>query len=115
MSEVAINECVAELRAACRRPINETASNGCSTRLTELQADPDGLKERSIDRAWTAYARQRLLPALADFFSYQSDVDIVGDTQLIPGVRHGAACRVGAPASSEPKIRLRGGTERQPT
>lgn len=107
MSEVAINECVAEIRAACRRPINETALERL---LDALRPNFRQILDRPEGKAhWTDHGRHmrdngRYLGALADFFSYQTDVDIVGDTQLIQAFAMvEAACRVGAPASPQPK------------
>jgi hypothetical protein len=109
MSDVAIKECVAELRAACRRPINEPALqrlvDALRPNFTQILDRPEGKAH------WTDHGRHmrdngRYLGALADFFSYQTDVDIVGDTQLIQAFAMvEAACRVGAPASSEPQDR----------
>ncbi len=46
----------------------------------------------------------RYLGALADFFSYQSDVETVGDAQLTQAFAMvEVACRVGAPASLPPQ------------
>jgi hypothetical protein len=106
MSDIALNECVAELRAACRRPISETALE----RLLEaLRPNFRQILDRPEGKAhWTDHGQHmrdngRYLGALADFFSYQTDVDVVGDTQLIQAFAMvEAACLVGAPASSEP-------------
>ena len=107
MSEIAMNECVAELRAACRRPINEPALQRLLEALRpnfrQILDRPDG-KAHWTDHGQHMRNNGRYLGALADFFSYQTDVDIVGDTQLIQAFAMvEAACRVGAPASSEPK------------
>ncbi len=109
MSELAINECVAELRAACRRPINEPALQ----RLLEaLRPNFRQILDRPEGKAhWTDHGQHmrdngRYLGAFADFFSHQTDVDTVGDTQLIQAFAMvEAACRVGAPASPESKDR----------
>ncbi len=107
MSELAINECVAELRAACRRPINEPALQRLLEALRpnfrQILDRPDG-KAHWTDHGQHMRDNGRYLGALADFFSYQTDVDVVGDTQLIQAFAMvEAACRVGAPASSEPQ------------
>lgn len=104
MSEFAINECVAELRAACRRPIDEPALermlDALRPNFKQILDRPDGKVH------WTDHGRHmrdngRYLGALADFFSYQADVDVVGATQLIQAFAMvEAACRVGAPVSS---------------
>ncbi len=107
MSEFAINECVAELRAACRRPIDEQA---LERMLDALRPNFKQILDRPEGKAhWTDHGRHmrdngRYLGALADFFSYQADVDVVGATQLIQAFALvEAACRVGAPASAEPR------------
>jgi hypothetical protein len=107
MSDVAIKECVAELRAACRRPINEPALqrlvDALRPNFTQILDRPEG-KTHWTDHGQHMRDNGRYLGALADFFSYQTDVDIVGDTQLIQAFAMvEAACRVGAPASSEPR------------
>ena len=102
-----MNECVAELRAACRRPIDGSALQ----RLLEaLRPNFRQILDRPEGKAhWTEHGQHmrdngRYLGALADFFSYQADVEIVGDTQLIQAFAMvEAACRVGAPAASEPR------------
>jgi hypothetical protein len=120
MSEFAMNECVAELRAACRRPINEPALE----RLLEaLRPNFRQILDRPEGKAhWTDHGQHmrdngRYLGALADFFSYQTDVDIVGDTQLIQAFAMvEAACRVGAPAAPEARDPTGAAAiERQPT
>jgi hypothetical protein len=107
ISEFAINECVAELRAACRRPIDEPALQRL---LDALRPNFRQILDRPEGKAhWTDHGQHmrdngRYLGAFADFFSYQTDVDVVGDTQLIQAFAMvEAACRVGAPAPSEPK------------
>jgi hypothetical protein len=102
-----MNECVAELRAACRRPIDESALQ----RLLEtLRPNFRLILDRPEGKAhWTDHGQHmrdngRYLGALADFFGYQSDVEIVRDRQLIQAFAMvEAACRVGAPAPSEPR------------
>jgi hypothetical protein len=119
MSDVAINECVAEIRAACRRPISETALERL---LDALRPNFRQILDRPEGKAhWTDHGQHmrdngRYLGALADFFSYQSDVDIVGDTQLIQAFAMvEAACRVGAPDSSERQNPAGAATERPST
>lgn len=119
MSEFAMNECVAELRAACRRPINEPALQRL---LAALRPNFRQILDRPEGKAhWTDHGQHmrdngRYLGALADFFSYQTDVDIVGDTQLIQAFAMvEAACRVGAPASSESPDRAGAAAETRST
>ena len=107
MSEFAIKECVAELRAACRRPISEPALERL---LDALRPNFRSILDRPEGKAhWTDHGQHmrdngRYLGALADFFSYQADVEIVGATQLIQAFAMvEAACRVGAPTSPEPR------------
>jgi hypothetical protein len=107
MSDVAINECVAEIRAACRRRIDEAALQRL---LDTLRPNFRQILDRPEGKAhWTDHGQHmrdngRYLGALADFFGYQTDVDVVGDAQLI--LAFGmveAACRVGAPVPPEPQ------------
>jgi hypothetical protein len=100
MSEVAIRECVVELRAACRRPIDEAA---LQTLLDWLRPNFREILDRPEGKVhWTEHGPHmrdngRYLGALADFFGYQSDVTTVGVGELTRAfamVRD--ACRVGA-------------------
>ncbi len=107
MSEVAIKEVVAEIRAACRRPISEPALqrlfDALRPNFRQILDRPEG-KAHWTDHGQHMRDNGRYLGALADFFSYQTDVDVVGDTQLIRAFAMvEAACRVGAPASPEPQ------------
>jgi hypothetical protein len=105
MSERAIAECIAELRAACRRPIDEAAL----ARLFDwLRPNFKEILDRPEGRAhWTDHGQHmrdngRYLGALADFFSYQADADIVGTEQLMQAFGMvEAACRVGAPGERQ--------------
>src|SRR5262245_24888401 len=102
MSSLAIGECVAELRAACRRPIDEAALDTLIGWLRpsfeQVLDHPDGAAR------WADHGRQlrdhgRHLGALADFFGYRANVAIVGASELTHAftmIR--AACRVGAPS-----------------
>jgi hypothetical protein len=119
MSDVALNECVAELRAACRRPIDEPALERL---LDALRPNFRQILDRPEGKAhWTDYGQHmrdngRHLGALADFFSYQTDADVVGDSQLIQAFAMvEAACRVGAPAASEPQNAVGAAAERRST
>ncbi len=56
----------------------------------------------------------RYLGALADFFGYEADVDIIGETQLLQAFAMvEAACRVGAPTKSVPHDPSDGATARR--
>jgi hypothetical protein len=100
-SELAIRECVVELRAACRRPIDEAALD---TLLDWLRPNFQDILDRPDGRAhWADHGQHmrdngRYLGALADFFSYQADVPTAGTSELLRAftmVRD--ACRVGEP------------------
>ena len=100
LSELAIRECVAELRAACRRPIDEAA---LGTLLDWLRPNFQEILDRPDGRAhWADHGQHmrdngRYIGALADFFSYGADVPIAGASELRQAfamVRD--ACRVGA-------------------
>ena len=100
LSELAIQECVTELRAACRRPIDESALDAL---LATLRPQFQQILDRPEGRGhWTDHGRHmrdngRYIGCLADFFSYRADADIVGPTELMQAfalVRD--VCRVGA-------------------
>jgi hypothetical protein len=85
MSEIAVNECVAELRAACRRPIDESALD---TIVGWLRPQFEKILDR-IDgpRRWSDHGRRvrensRHLGTLADFFSHHVDAEVVGINAL---------------------------------
>jgi hypothetical protein len=85
MSQIAIDECVGELRAACRRPIDPAA-------LDKVVEAMRGKFERILDRTdggkrWADHGQRmrnnsRHLGALADFFGSHADVDVVGEEEL---------------------------------
>jgi hypothetical protein len=102
-----MNECVAELRAACRRPIDESALerllDGLRPNFRDILDRPEG-KAHWTDHGQHMRDNGRYLGALAAFFSYQADVEMVGAKQLVQAFAMvEAACRVGAPASPEPQ------------
>src|SRR4029453_12242088 len=80
MADIAIAECVDELRAACRRPIDPTALDAV---IGWLRPQFDGILGCPEGRArWADHGQQmrdngRYLGALADFFGHQSNVPIV--------------------------------------
>jgi hypothetical protein len=101
LSDVAITECLAELRAACRRPIDEPALDRL---IDTLRPNFRQILDRPEGRThWTDHGKHmrdngRYLGALADFFSYQADVEVVGPNQLMQAFSWvESACRVGAP------------------
>lgn len=100
LSEAAIQECVAEIQAACRRPIDAAALEAL---LDALRPNFRQILDRPEGKVhWTEHGQHmrdngRYLGALADFFGYQSDVATVGAAELMRAfamVRD--ACRVGA-------------------
>jgi hypothetical protein len=103
-SELAMEECVEELRAACRRPIEETALQTLiewvRPQFTEILDRPEGRTYWS-DCGHHMRNNGRYIGGLADFLSHQSDVDVVGASELMQAftmVRD--ACRVGAEQST---------------
>lgn len=99
MSEVAIRECVSEMRAACRRPIDEEALNVLLGELRpnfeRILDEPDG-GVRWSDHGQRMRDNGRFIGALADFFGNHLDSPVVGIdelTQAFEMVR--AACKVG--------------------
>jgi hypothetical protein len=100
ISRLAIRQCVAEVRAACRRPLDEAALEalvGClRPNFEQILDHPEGAA-RWADHGQQMRDHGRHLGALADFFGYCSNVDRVGASELMQafGMIH-AACRVGA-------------------
>src|SRR5579859_194464 len=105
LSDRALQECADELRAACRRPIDAAALDTLLTWIhptfKEILERPDGA------RHWTEHGTHmrdngRYIGALADFFAYEADVDIVGAAELLRAftmVRD--VCRVGADSTDQ--------------
>lgn len=90
MSEVAIDECVVELRAACRRPIDQQA---LETMLTWVRADferildrQDG-KKRWADLGARVRETGRFLGSLSEFFSSHTGTQVVGLEELTNAMR----------------------------
>jgi hypothetical protein len=103
LSERALEECVAELRAACRRPIDDAALTTLLDWIRpvfgEILDRPDGNTYWS-DCGQHMRNNGRYVGGLADFISHQADVDVVGASELMQAftmVRD--ACRVGAEGS----------------
>jgi hypothetical protein len=90
MSEFAINECVSELRAACRRPVEDAALD---TMLGWMRPQFQKLLDRSDGaKRWASHAQSvresgRHIGALADFFAHHFDSDIVGIEELTAAVK----------------------------
>jgi hypothetical protein len=80
LPDIAIRECVGELRAACRLPIDQTALDVLIERLRpnfeRILAHPDGVK-RWADHGQRMRDNGRHLGALADFY---------GDRERVVGV-----------------------------
>jgi len=99
MSERAIAECVTELRAACRRPIDQPALDALLGTLRpnfERILDEANGVARWADHGPHMRDNGRYLGALADFFSHYADAPIVGAdhlTQAFAMVRD--ACKAG--------------------
>ena len=100
VSDLAIRECVTELRAACRRPIDEAALDALLDWLRpsfqQVLDRPDG-RSHWADHGQHMRDNGRYMGSLADFFSYEADVPTAGASELrraFTMVRD--ACRVGA-------------------
>jgi hypothetical protein len=101
MSELAIAECVAEVRAACRRPIDAAALarllDWLRPNFRQILDRPGG-EAHWADHGGHMRDNGRYLGALADFFGYEADVPVVGAPELLRAFTLvEAACRVGAP------------------
>jgi hypothetical protein len=104
MSELAIDQCVAELRAACRRPVDRRALEMLVDRLRpsfeQVLDHPDGAL-RWADHGQRMRDNARYLGGLADFFGHQSDASVVGISELLQAFSLvEAACTVGAERST---------------
>jgi hypothetical protein len=89
LSDVAIDECVGELRAACRRPIDgaalETVIDWMRPNFARILDRIDGGK-RWADHGQRLRNNSRHLGALADFFGSHANVDVVGLDELTAAV-----------------------------
>jgi hypothetical protein len=85
MSEIAINECVLELRAACRHPIDESALD---TMLGWVRPNFERILDRLDGRKRWAEVGPRVrengrhLGAFADFFASHLGAPVVGIEEL---------------------------------
>ena len=90
MSDVAINECVLELRAACRRPIDQTALD---TMLSWVRPDFERIldrldgKKRWADVGPRVRETGRHLGAFADFFASHIGSSTIGLAELTEAVK----------------------------
>jgi hypothetical protein len=98
MPDIAIAECLEELRAACRRPIDppalEAVVGWLRPQFDEILGHPEG-RARWADHGQQMRDNGRHLGALADFFGHQSNVPVVSLHELAQAfdmVR--GACRV---------------------
>jgi hypothetical protein len=89
MSELAINECVLELRAACRRPVDQPALD---TILGWVRPDFERIldrvdgKKRWADLGPRVRETGRHLGAFADFFASHTDSASIGIEELTHAV-----------------------------
>lgn len=81
LSDSAIRECVAELRGACRLPIDEgalaTIVGWLRSNFDQILNHPDGPR-RWADHGQRMRDNARHLGAFADFFAHHADSAIVG-------------------------------------
>ena len=98
MSEMAMRECLGELRAACRRPIEalalEIVTGWLRPQFENILEHPDG-GLRWADHGQQMRENGRHLGALADFYGHRADVAMVSLSELgqaFEQVR--SACRV---------------------
>jgi hypothetical protein len=104
VAETAIEECLTDLRAACHRPIDETALltvvAWLRPQFEQILSHPDG-SARWADHGHLMRNNGRYIGALADFFANREDVPVAGINQLTEAyelVR--SACRVRASTHS---------------
>jgi hypothetical protein len=89
MSELAINECVLELRAACRRPVDQQALD---TVAGWVRADFERILDRLDGKNRWADVGPRVreigrhIGAFADFFASHADSPIIGINELTEAV-----------------------------
>jgi hypothetical protein len=85
LPEIAIKECVGELRAACRLPIDQPALDliveWLRPNFERILAHPDGGK-RWADHGQRMRDNARHLGAFADFFGSHTGADAVGVDEL---------------------------------
>jgi len=126
LPEIAMKECVGELRAACRLPIDESALekflDPLRPNFERILAHPDGVK-RWADHGQRMRNNGRHLGALADFFGDRAG--IVGEDALMRAfqlVRQDCTVRAEATPLADMQIALDnlaaacgGGTEALPS
>jgi hypothetical protein len=89
MSEAAINECVLELRAACRRPVDQPSLD---TVMAWVRADFERILDRLDGKSRWAEVGPRVretgrhVGAFADFFASHAGAAVVGLEELTQAV-----------------------------
>jgi hypothetical protein len=103
LSERAIGECLTELHAACRRPVDAEAVaqlvESLRAAFEGILDNPDG-RVRWAEHGYLMRNNGRHIGSLADFLANAANVDNVNRTHLLSAfdlVR--TACRVGANAA----------------
>jgi hypothetical protein len=85
LSEVALKECIVELQAACRLPIDpvalETMMSWVRPQFAQILDHPDGGK-RWADHGQQMRDNGRFIGAFADFFARHSDAASVGVEEI---------------------------------
>lgn len=85
LSEIALKECIAELRAACRLPIDpdalETMMSWVRPQFVQILDHPDGGK-RWADHGQQMRDNGRYIGAFADFFAKHTDAPVVGIDEI---------------------------------
>jgi hypothetical protein len=99
LSEIAIGQCLTELRAACRRPIEPLAlvalASSLQANFERVLDDPDG-RNRWAEHGHLMRDNGRHIGALADFLGHLANVEQIGVRQLTPAFQIvSAVCTVG--------------------
>jgi len=99
LSEIAMGQCLTELKAACRRPIDPPALAALALSLQanfeQILDDPDG-KNRWADHGHLMRDNGRHIGALADFLGHLANVDHIGVRELTPAFQIvSSVCTVG--------------------
>jgi hypothetical protein len=85
LPDIAINECVRELRAACRLPIDQSALDivvgWLRPNFERILGHPEGAR-RWADHGQRMRDNARHLGGLADFFASHADAKTIGDVEL---------------------------------
>ena len=85
LSETALKECIVELRAACRLPIDEmaleTMMSWVRPQFEKILNHPDGGK-RWADHGHLMRDNGRHIGAFAEFFARHSDTQVVGIDEI---------------------------------